>query len=152
VVYEKYDTVVLWRLKQYVSPIGNPSISDWRNGFPTARRKADFDIFLKLQVTLKNWVYPQFQALSGKHLKGLYELRWKSDGIPHRIGGYLGAPNEFVMLIGFTHNAKKYDPPTALEIILKRKKQVANGEAHLNEFQVVVGQRTSGQGIPPRIC
>jgi hypothetical protein len=129
---------------EYVSPLENPAITDWRNGLPTATRKADLDAFLKLQVTAKEWVYPQFRSLSGKHLKGLYELRWRSEGVPHRIGGYLAAPDEFVMLIGFTHNAKKYDPPTALEIILKRKKQILNREASLNEFKVFTGQGTEG--------
>ena len=140
-VYEKYDTVVLWHLMEYVSPAGNPAITDWRNDLPTAARKADCDAFLKLHVTVKDWVFPQFRALSGKDLRGFYELRWKSDGIPHRIGGYLsGRPNEFVMLIGFTHNQKKYDPPSTFETMIKRKKLILGGEASLNEFEVVAGK------------
>lgn len=137
---------------EYVSPLERPAITDWRNGLQTAVRKADFDMFLKLLVTKRDWASPDIRPLNGKPWKGLSELRWRSDGIPHRIGGYIGPANVFVMLIGFTHNAKKYDPPGALETILKRRKQLQNGEATLNEFKVFTGQGTEGQTIPPRIC
>jgi hypothetical protein len=119
-------------------------ITDWRNGLQTATRKADFDSFLKLKVTDREWVSPDLRALKGKPLKGLYELRWRSDGIPHRIGGYIEPPNTFVMLMGFTHNAKKYDPPTTFDTLVKRRKQILNREASLNEFKIFTGQRNEG--------
>lgn len=151
-LYEKYDTVVSWRLMEYVSPLGNPAISDWRIGLPTAVRKADFDTFLKLQVTKVNWTFPDIRALSGKPWKDLYELRWRSDGVPHRIGGYFAEPMVFAMLVGFTHNAGKYDPSKALKTILKRRKQLQNGEAWLNEYRIFTGEGTQGQELPSRVC
>jgi hypothetical protein len=126
---------------EYVSPLGRPAITDWRNGLTTATRKADLDAFLKLKVTEEEWTSPDLRSLKGKQLKGLYELRWRSDGVPHRIGGFITPPNTFVMLVGFTHNAKKYDPPSALETLLKRRKQILNEEAILNEFKVITGKR-----------
>ena len=81
------------------------------------------------------------KALSGKPWKGVHELRWKSEGVPHRIlGHFTDKPYEFVMLGGCTHNAKKYDPPEILDTILKRKKKVADGEASLNEFKILAGE------------
>lgn len=73
---------------------------------------------------------------------GHYELRWKSDNVPHRIGGYFSADDEFVMLIGWTHNAKKHDPPSALELLIKRHNQVRNKEASLCEYEVFSSKRT----------
>jgi len=139
-IYEISDTVVLWRLMEYISPLGRPAVSDWRNGFQTATRKADLDAFLKLKVTEAKWGYPDLRSLQGKDLKGLVELRWKSDGVPHRIGGYVEPPNTFVMLMGFTHNAKKYDPPSTLDTLVKRRKQILKGEARINEFKVLTGK------------
>jgi hypothetical protein len=143
-IYEISDIVILWRLVEYVSPAGRGAITDWRDDLSIVR-KADFDLFLKLKVTEKTWGYPDYRALTGKPLKELYELRWKSEGVPHRIGGYIiESENTFVMLIGFTHNAKKYDPSSALDTIVKRRKQILNGEATLNEFKVLTGQGTQG--------
>jgi hypothetical protein len=141
-IYEKSDDVVVWKLLQYVSPTGRKVIDDWRGSLTTVVRKADFDSFLRNLVKKSKWVYPDVGGLSGKHLKGLYELRWKSDGVPHRIGGYFAADDEFVMLIGWTHNKKKYDPPTALELILTRKKNLKTGEAALCEYTILTGRTT----------
>jgi hypothetical protein len=105
-------------------------------------RRADFDVFLRNLVRQSKWEYPDIKALSGKSLKGLRELRWKSENVPHRIGGYSPAGNEFVMLIGWTHNAKKYDPPSALEELPKRMKRVTNGEASTCVYEIITGRTT----------
>jgi hypothetical protein len=140
VIYEKSDNVLLWRLWEYVSPAGRHAIEDWRGDLPTLSRKADFDAFIRYKITAAKWESPDFKSLSGKRWKGLYELRWNSDGVPHRIGGYVARPSEFVMLIGFTHNKKKYDPPDTFETILKRKKAVEKREATLHEFKILTGK------------
>jgi hypothetical protein len=137
---------------EYVSPLGNPAITDWRTGLPTAIRKADLDTFLKLQLTKVNWTFPEIRALSGKPWKDLYELRWRSDGVPHRIGGYFAEPRVFVMLIGFTHDARKYDPSETLTTSLKRRKQLQNGEASLNEYKIFTGEGAQEQELPSRVC
>ena len=134
------DSVLKWCLYEYVSPLERHSITEWRNGLKTATRKADLDTFLRIQVKIRDWVAPSVKPLSGKPWKNLYELRWKSDGVPHRIGGYFASPDEFVMLIGFTHNSKKYDPPGTLDTILQRRRQLQNGEASLSEYKVFFGQ------------
>jgi hypothetical protein len=146
VIYEKYDDRVKWTLLEYVSPAGRGVITDWRNDLVSASRKADLDSFLRNMVKNSNWCPPNIKGLHGKHLTGLWELRWRSDnGVPHRIGGYF--PDEigiFVMLIGWTHNKKKYDPPSALETILNRKNFVKTGAATLREYQILTGRTTKG--------
>jgi hypothetical protein len=124
---------------EYVSPTGRAAITDWRKELSTAARKADLDTFLKMQVTVREWTSPVIKALQGKAWKGLYELRWKSDGVPHRIGGYFADSSTFVMLIGFTHNQKKYDPSATFDTILVRRKQIEKKEASLNEFKILDG-------------
>ena len=139
-IYEKSYNPVKWTLLEYVSPLGRGAIVDWRGDLKTAQRKADFDVFLRGMVKKSSWAYPEIGGLSGKHLKSFKELRWKSDGVPHRIGGYFSADNEFVMLIGWTHNAKKYDPSNAFETLQKRKKALQGREATLREYKIVTGQ------------
>jgi len=139
-IYEKSDSVVLWRLWEYVSPMGRHAIHDWRESLPMVQRKADLDAFLRYQVTVQNWAFPELRPFSGKKWKGLWELRWKSDGIPHRIGGYFANEDEFVMLIGFTHNQRKYDPPEMFDTILKRKNLIQKGDATLHEFTILSGR------------
>jgi hypothetical protein len=91
-----------------------------------------------MMLRLRSWEYPHLKTLQGKPLKGLSELRWKNrQGVPHRVGGYFAASDEFVMLIGFTHDAKKYDPPGALETIVVRKNQVRSKEGELSEFKIL---------------
>jgi len=139
-IYEKSDTGVVFRLVQYVSPSGRKVISDWREGLATVGRRADMDVFLRNMVKKSVWAYPEIGGFSGKHLKGFRELRWRSDNVPHRIGGYFAADNEFVMLIGFTHNKKKYDPPMALDMLDSRKKKLRSGEATRCEYAITTSR------------
>jgi hypothetical protein len=126
-IYEKSDTGVVWTLF-HTSLSGRSVIEDWRSSL-TVPRQADFDVLIRNMIKKVNWVYSDVGALSGKRFKGLYELRWRSEKVPHRIGGYFSADDEFVMLIGWTHNAKKYDPPSALETLLSRRKNLKTEDA-----------------------
>ena len=137
-IYELKDNRVKWVLWEFVSPSHRPAITTWRDSLPVNRR-ADFDTFFRMLVKLQTWEHPHLKSLQGRPLRNLYELRWKSQGVPHRVGGYFMSPKEFVMLIGFTHNGKKYDPPAALtETILVRRKQLQAREGSLREYQVLV--------------
>jgi hypothetical protein len=102
------------------------------------------DVFLRNLVKKSKWTSPDIGGLSGKHLKGLSELRWKGgDGVPHRIGRYFSADDEFIMLVGFTHNKKKYDPPSTLDsggVLLTRKRNLQTGEATLCEYSILTGR------------
>jgi hypothetical protein len=134
--YEKRDTGVVWTLYQYVSPMGRKSIEDWRDGL-SARRRTDLDVFLRQMIKRRKWERPDIGAFVGKNLKSFRELRWRSENVPHRIGGYFSADDEFVMLLGFTHNARKHDPTEALDLLPRRKRRIQSGEATICEFTVV---------------
>jgi len=104
---------------------------------PQGQRRADMDTFLKAMAKKAVWEYPDIDSLKGKKFKGLTELRWKSDGIPHRILGYRIADRQYLCLIGCTHNAKKYTPPDAMNSAKTRRDQIQSGEASYREYQLV---------------
>jgi len=119
--------------------MGRKAIDDWRDGL-LVQRRADCDVFLRNLVKLPKWRFPDVDSLTGRKFSGFYELRWKSQKVPHRIGGYFGENGTFVMLVGWTHNAKKYDPPMALELLPKRKKQILTKEATTCVFTIFTGR------------
>jgi hypothetical protein len=104
------------------------------------------DVFLGIMVKKSEWKSPDIGSLQGKHLgNGLIELRWKSgDGVPHRIGGFISADNVFIMLAGWTHNKRKYVPPSVLEsggVLINRMKTLTSKEASTCEYSVVNSRR-----------
>lgn len=100
--------------------------------------RSDLDEFLKMMARSERWEYPDIDTLKGDRYRkhGLTELRWRSDGKPHRIFGYQSGDFEYTMLIGCTHAAKKYNPPDAMETARKRKIKIDNGEALTREFKL----------------
>jgi hypothetical protein len=140
-IYEKKYTHVCWTLLEYVTQIGERRvITEWRNKeLKSVQRKADFDNFLSDMARKKSWGPPELKALKRKQ-KEFVELRWKSENIQHRIGGYFAAPNEFVMLIGFTHKQTTYDPSGAMEALTDRNRNLKEGRATLREFEILSGQ------------
>ena len=126
-----------WRLLQYVSSSGRKAIEDWRKWLPVGLPRADLDSFLKLVAKQDKWEYPIIGGLTGKKYQGLSELRWRSGNVPHRLIGYTSEEHVFVMLIGCTHNKKKYDPSDALDTAVKRKKKIKNGEAGTCEYKLI---------------
>ena len=138
-VYEQTYIMVSWQLRQYVSPMGRKAVDDWRKGLPAGVPRADLDAFLKNIVKERSWEYPVIGGLSGRH-SCLTELRWRSKGKPHRILGYQLQEFEYLMLIGCTHDKKKYKPSDALETALRRRKDVEEGRASYCEYQLVTDQ------------
>ena len=126
-----------WKLNQYVSPSGRKSIDDRRKDLPVGAPRADMDVFLKFMVKALEWEYPDIDSLKGDRFAGLTELRWKSGRVPHRIFGYKTGDFEYLMLIGCTHNGKKYSPVDAMETARTRKIQIENGEASTCEYRLI---------------
>jgi hypothetical protein len=126
-----------WRFLQYVSPSGRKVIDDWRSGLPLGLPRSDVDAFLKVLAKLETWDPPHIKALQGKSLRGLSELRWKSGRVPYRLIGYAQERYEYVLLIGCTHNQRKYDPPSALETAAKRWEQIKRREATVCEYKLI---------------
>lgn len=128
-----------WRLLQYVSPAPGhrKAIEDWRKSLPIGSPRADLDAFLKVMAKKAEWNYPDIDSLKGKKYKGLSELRWRSGRVPHRIIGYTSADHVYVMLIGCTHNGRKYDPTSALKSAVDRKISINNQEATTCEYPLL---------------
>lgn len=95
------------------------------------------DTFLRILARKNEWEFPDIDSLKGKKYQGLSELRWKSEGVPHRLFGYTIADHQYLLLIGCTHNAKKYDPPDAMETARKRREQINNHEATFVEYRLI---------------
>jgi putative component of toxin-antitoxin plasmid stabilization module len=131
-----------WRLNQYVSPLGREAITDWRKKLHQGSSQPDFDAFLKTVAKKENWDYPDIGPMKGV-CQGLTELRWKSGRVPHRIIGYQTGDFEYLMLIGCTHNGKKYDPPNALETAARRRGEIQNKEASVSEFKLITDEGTT---------
>jgi hypothetical protein len=125
-----------WRLFQYVSPSGRRAIADWRKALPIGRERAYLDTFLRDMAKKDTWESPDFEPMHGEQ-RGLTELRWRCGRLPHRIIGYALAECQYLMLIGCTHR-ESYDPPNALETALIRRKQIQDGEATYDEYQLIV--------------
>lgn len=132
---------------EYRSEMGRCAISDWRKTLPVGSPRAFLDTNLKRMAKKADWVYPDIEGLHGNHLKGISELRWKCCGVPHRILGYTlrlptidteGSISQgvFVMLIGCTHDKKKYDPTDALNTAAERRKNIEQGKASTSEYQL----------------
>ena len=121
------------------------AITDWRKKLKVGAPKAFLDKFLKDRVKEAKWIYPVIDGLRGERYQGLSELRWRC-GRPHRIIGYsrcvpkLGGPQAeqhvgvFVMLIGCTHDGKKYYPTECLDTAVDRKKDIEEGRATTSEY------------------
>jgi hypothetical protein len=97
------------------------------------------DTFLNTVAKKNLWQRPDYRTLSGKQ-KGIGELRWKSDGIPHRVIGYAIGDHHFLVLICCTHDGSKYDPSDCLESAAKRKKKIERGEARYVEYKLITGK------------
>ena len=118
--------------------MGRKAMDDWRKrDLAIGRPRADLDTFLKNLVKLREWEYPVIDNLKGERYRGLSELRWKSGRTPHRIFGYHQGELENLMLVGCTHNERKYDPPDALETALRRRRDIEQGRATYCEYQLI---------------
>ena len=136
-IYEKYYIVDKWTLYQYVSGSERCALDDWRKSMPQGARRADMDTFLKAMVKKREWEFPDIDTLKGRGMQGLTELRWKSEGVPHRIFGYRLTENKYVCLIGCTHDAKKYTPPGAMKTARTRRHDIQTGAAIYREYKLL---------------
>jgi|SRR5579863_950727 len=159
-IYEKYDKLVRWKLMEYVYPAGGRgAVSKWRlKDVAIGLPQAFMDKFLKDLVKRTVWKPPDIEALTGKKYSGLSELRWRC-GRPHRIIGYasrlpdndrpLGERHGiFVMLIGCKHDGKKYYPTESLDTAVKRKKEIDDRKAAIDEYRLPFDSGTEGPKVP----
>src|SRR5262249_34311209 len=99
--------------------------------------KPRFDRYAKLMAKMPPpWKTPYIDSLVGK-AKGQIELRWDYGGVEHRIFGYYCGSMRFAMMVGCTKRGKnKYDPPDAMGLAVRRRKEIERGEATLSEYSL----------------
>jgi hypothetical protein len=121
-----------WRFEQFTSAAGRKVISDWRRNVLSPARRAIFDTFLDRIAKMESWPTGICNPLKGYSKR--WELRWTAERVEHRIFGYYGGSQVFVMLIGCTHKGKIYDPPGAFQIMVDRSRKLQTGEGTLTEY------------------
>jgi hypothetical protein len=121
-----------WRFEQFTSAAERKAIDDWRRNVLSPARRAIFDTFLKRLAKMESWPTGICDPLKG--YPGKWELRWTAEKVEHRIFGYYGGPQVFVMLIGCTHKGKIYDPRGAFETMVDRARKLQTGEGTPSEY------------------
>lgn len=132
-VSQNYDTVYVWKFKQFKTASGRRVICDWKKRFPSRRRQAIFDVFMDRIAKMNSWTVDDCKPI--KNHPGCRELRWTAEKVEHRIFGYFGE-KEFFMMVGCTHKQKIYDPSSAFDTLDDRKKAVANRTGQVDEYNV----------------
>lgn len=123
----------LWTFRFYKSATGRPVMRDWYDQ-QADEVQAKFDTVLEYlsQREHHEWGRPEFAPLKGKHA-GLGELRFDFAKIEYRPIGCFGPDrSDFTILVGATKKGRNYDPRSALDTALERKKSVAEvGRTHV---------------------
>lgn len=129
--------MIYWVFMDYVSPAGTNQIKKWSKKALTIQERSDFETLLVNLAKSKQWGLPDFKRMSGGHMAGLGEIRWKSpQGTPLRVIGMAGTVSgQYVLLIGFSHKGQVYNPPDALDTAVKRKRELANGSGGICEHE-----------------
>ncbi len=130
----------VWRFFDYVGPSGHSVIEDWLVGNPS--RRANLDAMLAYLAILPDWSkQPRaFKWLKGVKSKGLGEIRFECDRLPHRVFGCLGdSPGRFILLVGCCKQTTKYSggalyfPPNAFELAAQRRDEYDDHRATVVE-------------------
>ena len=118
-----------WVFRDYVSSAGTNQIAKWARKVLSVQEQVELETLLDLLSKQKQWSERDFKTLSGKHLSGISEIRFKSaQGTPIRVLGMKGpGANEYILLVGCTHKGKVYDPAEALDTAVVRKNSLTNG-------------------------
>ncbi len=123
----------VWTFKDYVSPAGVNDVKGWYAAL-SKKGRARLDAILEHLEASQSWGGQEFKRLSGGKYQGLGEVRFKDEGIPHRLIGMNGpGKGEYTFLIGCSHKDDRYDPPSALDTAVDRRKLLEAGRATTDE-------------------
>ena len=126
-----------WLFMDYVSPAGTNQIKKWSRKKLSIQGREDFETMLSMLAKQQTWDSLDFKLLSGKHLQGIGEIIFKSEqGTPLRVACMWGTDeSQYILLVGFSHKGKVYDPPTAFDLAIQRKQLLATGEGNICEHE-----------------
>ena len=125
-----------WKFKVYESPTGNKALQKRIDKLAAAVKE-----YFKARVRylsntgISDWKAPQAKKLKG--VTGIYEIRFKANGVQHRPLGFF-EPNadEFTILVWATHKQDIYDPNDAISTAEKRRNQIKTGSASCVPLQI----------------
>jgi hypothetical protein len=89
------------------------------------------------QLPKSDWHSDYCKRLSGPWA-GLFEIRFKADGIMQRPLGFISGPNEFTLLFWAIEKSGKFVPKSACETALKWKDDVEKNRSITNELWLVL--------------
>lgn len=121
----------------YVSEAGTNLIQKWSRKALSVQGCEDLQEMLNMLSKQRVWTEPHFKSLSGNHLQGIGEIRFKSErGIPLRVAGMKGnISGQYILLVGFSKKQNIFDPPKALELARDRKRLLENGKGTICEHE-----------------
>lgn len=107
-------------------------ISKWI-GDGEARAKMRVRVLHLAKIPRAEWDKKHFSSIKG--VDGAFKLKWKAEKTQFRAGGYDHREGYFVMVLGYTHKGKTYDPPGWLDTIKRRIAETKNGDYEIVEFE-----------------
>jgi hypothetical protein len=105
-------------------------ITAWMSDSPAVRASFRVRTENLAKTNRAQWNKTQFRKIEGD----LHEIKWKADNIEWRAGGF-DYQGFFVMVLGFTHKGKVYEPPDWKKTCLRRIGEVKNGRWKRIEFK-----------------
>lgn len=130
---------VAWRFWDFGTGPKDGLIDRWL-GTVSERAEEAFNSLLK--INMKEPIPLRWNGLrrirgGDAQKEGIWELRFQTDNIQHRVLFFFG-PNrwEATLLIGCNHKQAVYDPPDCISSAVTRKKLLMDGKAHYNERKV----------------
>ena len=125
-----------WKFKVYESPTGSQALQKCIDELDAAV-KQHFKVRVKYlsNTGIRDWKEPQAKKLKG--VTGIYEIKFKANGVQHRPLGFFG-PNddEFTILVWATHKQDIYDPNDAISTAERRRNFIKTGGASCVPLQI----------------
>lgn len=118
------------RLRDIIGTSGKGVIGSWIAAHPGARARLRIRVQHLRRIPRTEWTKKQFRPLGD----GLFEIKWEWNNVQFRIAGF-DHNGFFVMVVGYTHKQKVYDPRNWLETAKRRKGEVKYDKWRTVEFE-----------------
>ncbi|MBS1842736.1 MAG: hypothetical protein JST77_18050 [Acidobacteria bacterium] len=121
----------------FVAANGTNHVRKWYGKELSITEQATLDALLDALEKTAHWKFPEYKTLSGKHLKGLGEIRFSGDQRRQvRVIGCQWKETNFVLLLGCMHKGSVYEPASALDTAALRKKDLEHSRGSICEHEI----------------
>jgi hypothetical protein len=121
----------IWTFKKFIER-GVSDVDGWRKGLPPKARARMDVIISHLEITLDWRDIKYVTPLSG--YEGILEIKFIVQNRQYRPLGCYGPKRSFIMLIGAEEKGGKFEPLSAPETAVKRRKLVLKDERHIDDY------------------